>query len=387
MLTVKDDGFSDRDESLLKEINPALPVYRTDVWEPFDIYRKFIGKQKGEKLIASETISKENRSLSHRISVWIRMNLFVPDARAGWYPYAKKEIKKILEEHHIEAIVSIGPPHSSHLAGLHMAVRHNIPFYPVFIDPWVDIVYYRGMKRSALTVAADRYLEKKVLHKSEAAVFVTDSMRQDYIRKYDFLSGKSHIIYWGYNEENFSGRNAEKRSGGKTVILHAGNIFDYQNPEHLWIYIKQKITNGENIELRFAGSVAPGIKAALERAELTEHVSFLGFLPYHQVVGEMLSADYLLVCATEKRHVPGKLFEYMRCGNKIIAFGEDNKEVEGLLNDSGSGKLFSYTKTGADYFAEAGKGVYNPESVKQYDRKNAAGYLAELFSAAKRHAE
>lgn len=54
----------------------------------------------------------------------------------------------------------------------------------------------------------------------------------------------------------------------------------------------------------------------------------------------MCDASYLLVCATEPRHFPGKLFEYMRTGNSIIAFGNDNSEVKNVLEKTNSGKLF-----------------------------------------------
>lgn len=380
VLTVKEDGFSERDESMLKEVDPSLPVYRTDVLEPFDIYRAFTGKKKGERLVASETISKENRSPAHRISVWIRMNLFVPDARAGWYPYAKKEIKKILREHDIHAMVCVAPPHSSHLAPWRISLKHGIPFIPLFIDPWVDIVYYRGMKRSRLTLAADNYLERRVLQDSAAAVFVTSSMKDDYIHKYPSIAPKSSVIHWGYNEENFAHLQPppEKKEGPVTV-LHAGNIFDYQNIPPFWEYIKNKLAGGMDIRLRFTGSVSPGIRAAISSCGLDGITEYTGFLPYSEVIGEMMRADYLLVCATEKRHLPGKLFEYIRTGRPVIAFGDDNQEISDILLETGSGRLFGYQARGWEYFTAVSGLKKDLSKVMQYDRKHAAGQLAEIL--------
>src|SRR3989304_2024793 len=79
VLTVDEDTFSLKDESLLNEIDPELNVIKSISFEPFDIYRKFTGKRKGEQLVASEVISKLNDTLTHKISIWIRMNLFIPD--------------------------------------------------------------------------------------------------------------------------------------------------------------------------------------------------------------------------------------------------------------------------------------------------------------------
>ncbi len=85
VLTVNEDTFSRPDESLLSEVDPSVKVVRTNSYEPFDIYKKFTGRKRDDQLIASETISTTNKNLTHRISIWIRMNLFIPDARAGWY--------------------------------------------------------------------------------------------------------------------------------------------------------------------------------------------------------------------------------------------------------------------------------------------------------------
>ncbi len=98
VLTVAEDTFTQKDESLLSEIDKNLPVIKTKSFEPFNLYRKFTGKSKYEQLVASETISKTNKSLTHKISIWLRMNLFIPDARVGWYFSAVPEGNKLLKK-------------------------------------------------------------------------------------------------------------------------------------------------------------------------------------------------------------------------------------------------------------------------------------------------
>ena len=65
----------------------------------------------------------------------------------------------------------------------------------------------------------------------------------------------------------------------------------------------------------------------------------------------MLNADYLLVCASEPRHVPGKLYEYLRAEKPIIAFGDNNPEVDGMIMEGNSGKLFPYNYSKKDIFS------------------------------------
>jgi glycosyltransferase involved in cell wall biosynthesis len=382
VLTTKDETFTVKDESLLKKVNPNWKVIKAKAVEPFNLYRKFIGKKTDEKLVASETISLENKSIAHRISIWIRMNLFIPDARIGWYFPAIKAAKNFLDSEKVDAIVSIGPPHTTHLIAKTISKNFSIPFFPVFIDPWVDISYYKNFKRSKITLAIDKYLEKSVLINSTKIIFVTDSMREDYIRKYPQIKNKSFVLYWGYNEDDFISLplNPLTKEGDLVkTILHAGNIFDYQNPENLWKEIKRRINLGEKFKIKFIGTVSPLVKNSIKNFGLEELTEYLGFLPYQQMLKELFNADYLLVCATEKRHVPGKLFEYMRVGKPIIAFGDNNDEVKSILSQTGTGHLFSYNEDVSLFFDNQFNFQVNIDIVKQFDRKIISEKLSKIL--------
>ncbi|AFH50583.1 Glycosyl transferase group 1 [Ignavibacterium album JCM 16511] len=384
VLTTKDETFTQKDESLLRKVNPDWLVIKAKAIEPFNLYRRFIGKKPDEKLIASETISLENKSLAHKISIWIRMNLFIPDARIGWYLPAVREASKFLSREKIDAIVSIGPPHTTHLVAKKLSCKFGIPFFPVFIDPWVDIAYYRNFKRNKLTLFIDNYLEKSVIEKSAKVIFVTQSMKEDYLNKYPQIKDKSYVLYWGYNEDDFRSLplNPLPKEGdflNFKVIVHAGNIFDYQNPEMLWKEVAVRVKQGEKFKIRFIGTVSPLIKQSIRNYGLESITEYVGFLPYKEMLTELFKADYLLVCATEKRHVPGKLFEYIRIGKPIIAFGNDNKEVEDILTQSGLGKLFRYDEEAKEIFENEMQREINTEKVKQFDRRVIAEELVRIL--------
>jgi len=198
VLTVDEDTFSQKDESLANVIPSDVKVFHAKSIEPFEVYKKLTGKSKDEQLVASETISKTNKSLAHRFSIWVRMNLFVPDARIGWYFPAVKTGINILKKENVDAIISIGPPHTTHLVGKKLASRFRLPHVPIFIDPWTDISYYKDFNRSSLTRKIDKHLEKSVLENSAAAVFVTKTMLEDFVKKYPSIKDKSYVLYWGY---------------------------------------------------------------------------------------------------------------------------------------------------------------------------------------------
>jgi glycosyltransferase involved in cell wall biosynthesis len=380
VLTVKEDTFSQQDETLSEDISPELKVIRTESYEPFKIYKKFIGKKEGDQLVASETISKSNRSLSHRISIWLRMNLFIPDARVGWYFPAVKAAKKIVKDEIIDAIVSIGPPHSTHLIGKKISKKFNIPHVPVLIDPWVDIIYYKDFKRNKITLSIDNHLEKTVVQNAKAIVFVTETMKNDYNKKYNFIEGKSKVLYWGYNEEDFERIAVNKEQREEKVLIHAGNIFPYQNPNNLWKQIKKENDSGNNIRIKFIGTVDPEIKNSITEEKLNEITEYCGFLPYYEMLKNISEADFLLVCASEPRHVPGKLFEYLRTGNPIIAFGDNNKEVKRILNTSNVGMMFNYDDSGEEFFANYKYLKPEHSYVVRFDRKRISEELSKILN-------
>ena len=396
VLTVEEDTFSQKDETLINEVPKEVKVFRSKSREPFNIYKKFTGKGQEEQLIASETISRKNKSFTHRLSVWIRINLFIPDARVGWYFPAISKGLDILGNEKVEFIVSVGPPHTAHLIGKKLSAKSNLPHIPVFIDPWVDISYYRNFKRTRLTLAIDNRMEKTVLKNSAAVVFVTDTMKKDYTKQYPFIKEKSNVLYWGYSEEDFrslppspaqspaktqESDDLPKEGGIEKVILHAGNIFSYQNPVKFWLQIKDEIESGNKLKIKFIGTVDPAIKESIVKAGLNEFTEYAGFLPYKKMLEEVCKADFLLVCATEPRHVPGKLFEYLRAGRPIIAFGDKNEEVKKIIEEANAGMMFSYNESGKDFFKNSDSFKTDEEYIERFERKAISGEFNKILNS------
>ncbi len=196
---------------------------------------------------------------------------------------------------------------------------------------------------------------------------------------YSFIKDKTSLLYWGYNEDDFENLETKKNSD-EEILLHAGNIFDHQNPAKLWPTLKKEIDNGRKLKIRFIGTVSPLIKNEVERYGLKQFTEYKGFLPYNEVLQQMQNATYLLVCATEPRHVPGKLFEYMRTGNFILAFGDDNVEVASILRKTNSGQLMNYTDNAESFFTNLKRFTPDLEEIKKFDRHSIAKDLSKILN-------
>jgi hypothetical protein len=95
------------------------------------------------------------------------------------------------------------------------------------------------------------------------------------------------------------------------------------------------------------------------------------------------TASYLLVCASEKRHVPGKLFEYLRSGKPILAFGDDNREVQRILEETRAGMIVPLTSDGKEFFEQLETFRTDLNVVRKYDRKEISGSLAHILNEIK----
>ncbi len=121
---------------------------------------------------------------------------------------------------------------------------------------------------------------------------------------------------------------------------------------------------------------------SIKNARLENFVDYKGFLPYKEMLKELMSASYLLVCASEKRHVPGKLFEYLRTGKPIIAFGDDNEEVKQILEETNAGMMFRYNESAKEFFEEVHKFHTDLSKLKTFKREFIAKELAEILDKA-----
>ena len=134
------------DTSLENDIPEGLEVIQRTIWEPYSLYKKFVGIDKEEQLGSGLMISGKENSTLQKFSIWIRGNLFVPDARRFWIQPSIKYLTSYLLENPVDAIVSTGPPHSLHLIGLGLSKKTHIPWLADFIDPWTNIDFFEELK-------------------------------------------------------------------------------------------------------------------------------------------------------------------------------------------------------------------------------------------------
>ena len=159
------------DPSLEKDIPNNTTVLKTKIWEPYSFYKTFIGKKQNEKINASFLSENKKPSLTEKISVWIRGNFFIPDARKFWIKPSVKHLSNYLKSNPVDAIISSGPPHSMHLIAL--GIKKQFPklkWVADFRDPWTNIDFYKELMLTSASDRKHKQLEKEVLLHADSVI-------------------------------------------------------------------------------------------------------------------------------------------------------------------------------------------------------------------------
>lgn len=388
IVTVKNGSYPYYDESLLNELSPDLKVYRTDTFEPFELYNLLKGK-KGKAMPVVSVGAQQKRSLFQRLSEYVRANFFIPDARKGWVPYAIKQAEEIFKTELIDAVITTGPPHSTHLIGLHLKKKYGIKWVADFRDPWTGIFYNNILPRTDSTKQKDRALETQVLQTADLVTVISPGMKKEFESRANAIE----VVMNGYDEHDFE-QPIEQAASPVFTIRYVGNLMASQNATGFWNALKRLKQEGYNFKLEFIGRVDDPIKESIAQNNLSDISQYIDFVKHQQAIKLMQKADMLLFAIPDVKDnaliLTGKLFEYLASKTNIISYGPVHGNAAEILQSTGRKNMIDFTdsnesynqlKYALDYYAQYKDGYkYNNGAEKVYSRKNQAGLLSSLLN-------
>ena len=389
----EDAQYPETDLTLEQRIGPRTRVIRRSIFEPYGMYRKFAGIKKEENLAAGMTIQEAPGRLSkikNTISVWIRGNFFIPDARMFWIKPSVRFLKKFLAKEKVDAIITTGPPHSLHLIGFHLNKSTGVPWLADFRDPWTNIDFYSDLK---LTWLADRYhhhLERKVLHKADQVIVVGQEMKREFT---DMGIENVTVITNGYDEEDLPPERPALDTGFS--LLHIGTFSRSRNSEAFWRAV-QKLREEDDrfasdLEIKLAGNVDHSVMKSIREHGLQTCVNPIDYLSHADAMKAIHSAQVLLLFINRSKNargiLTGKFFEYLASGRPILLIGPVDGDAARLLRETRSGREAGFDDTEAIYgilkeyyrcFQE-GKLHVSGQGIEGYSRRKLTEKLAGLL--------
>ena len=389
VLTVQDGEYPALDPALEKLVPDSVKVIKTKTLEPFQWYKRLTGKKKDHK-IDTYILSNKKGSFLENMMRWIRLNLFIPDARIGWLPYAVRAAKKVIRTEEIDVIYSCSPPHTVQVVAKKVADGSQKPWIADFRDPWSSIVFYQDSTRSGITRSLDQRMEKGVLEGADHLITTCQGFKDTLSSDFHLDESKITVITNGYDgEQKFSSHQSRD-----LIITYAGNLSEVRMPyallESLGTLRKEK--PGVRIKLHVAGNLCALFEEELKRLNISDLLVKHGYISHGEVL-QLYSKSDLLLLVVDKvpdNHlfIAGKLFDYLGAKRPVLAFGPEDGEVREIIRETDSGYYFAYEDKQNTLLAlqrELDQKINNQPSQftfsgrEKYSRKALTGRLAGLL--------
>ena len=382
-------AYPSLDLSMTGEIPPSTRVVRTRAWDPFALYARLQGLSKED--VVGVGFVKEGAE--HRLQVlarWIRGNVFLPDARVGWIPFARRAAKRLLREHNFEVVMTSGPPHSTHLVGKSIQRRFGAPWVVDMRDPWSDYYYHAQMRQTGIARRINIVLERGVLARADAVVSVSKHVgaglrEKATIRRYETIPN-------GFDAADIAGPCSVREDRHRFVIAHVGTYTKERHAPGLLQALKRLCAKSD-IEIQFVGHLHAEVEDAYQAAGLSDALRVVSYVPHHEAIKYMQSADILLVALERVAHsrgiVTGKVFEYLSLGVPVLGVGGTDGDLAAVLRATQGGQVFEHDdEIGMETFIskhiarvqrrEASPAV-DATLLRPYDRRELTRRMATLF--------
>lgn len=388
------------DETLQKDVPKNLKMIKTKIWEPYQLAEKF-GKD-NKKFKAGQFDVGENQSWKAKLSIFVRGNFFIPDARVFWVKPSVEFLEKYLKVNHYDVLVTTGPPHSLHLIGLGLKKKFpDLKWIADFRDPWTEISYYKHLKLTKIADKKHRKLESEVFKNADITLATSYTDAENFRKK----GANAFCITNGFDVDasttlSMTEENSKtlplSNSTTKFTLSYIGVLEQLRNPEILWETLNDLVQENadfkRDFELKFVGRLDDKILQKIESSVLKNNLTNLDYQTHDVALKHMQDSTVLLMTnfpqESSKGIIPGKIFEYLATGKTILSFGPKDADVEKILNETKAGKHFGYDeKENLKKFIlesyqnwKSGSLNQNAENIEQFSRKNLTQKLVDLMN-------
>jgi len=395
--TVENGEMPVMDESLQKDVPEGVVVLKRPIWEPYTIYKRFIGRKKEDKINASFLNENKKTGLAEKLSVWIRGNFFIPDARKFWIKPSTRFLSDYIRENTIQYVISSGPPHSMHLIALGLKKKHpDLKWVADFRDPWTNIDFYEKLMLTKWADKKHHRQELSILMNADSVLSIGKAMSDEFRKMYRDAGGteedKFRVITNGFDEEDVNPDGEAKDK--KFSIAHIGTLVKDRNPGLLWKVLAELVKENpafkKELEIKLVGKVDIYVKEQIEAFRLKSFVKKIDYLPHDEVIKEQQRSRVLLLLVNNTKNakgiLTGKFFEYMSSGTPILAIGPTDGDLAEIIKETNSGLISGFEdaeslKRNILAYFNGGYVNRNETAIHKYSRRGLTKKLCELLDA------
>jgi galactitol-specific phosphotransferase system IIB component len=376
------------DTDLEKEVSAATVILKHKIFEPYQL-ASFFSRSKTKKISSGIIPNQKKQSFLDKTFLWIRGNLFIPDARVFWVKPSVSFLEKYIAENTIDTIITSGPPHSLHLIGLELKQKLNLKWIADFRDPWTTIGYHKSLRLSNYAAKKHKDLEYQVLNTADTIIVTSKTTKAEFQA---ITTKPIEVITNGYDVETIANQELDT----KFSLAHIGSFLSERNPIILWESIKELLNEipdfKRHLEIKLIGAVSQEVLDEIKNFDLVPYLKNLGYVSHGEAIVHQKKSQVLLLIEIDsedtKSIIPGKLFEYMVSNRPIIAIGPKDSDFAEIITNTNTGVFFNYSEKEKlksvllDFYNQflEGKLKSNGVGLQKYSRKNLTKELVQLLN-------
>ena len=399
VVTVGKTKFPILDESLLEEIPEGVEIIRIDDVKFKDITDELKEKMREYSKCSFDIIS--DVKLKHEYEKEIENNfeklrsLFLfPDGNVVWANNVIKEISNRINLKNISLVYTTSAPYSTHQIGYYLKEKHKLPWVADFRDEWTNNPYLSSSKD--LRYRLERNIEDEILLNCNKLITISSKAKHNYINKFNINEGKIEVITNGYDEADFKHISVNEKDK-KFTITYNGSFYSSINPyafiKAINNLLKKDLINSSNIIVRFIGKIDSEIRSRINNMDIFNIITIKDYMNHKDSLRLSSKSNLLLLVIGKGENVKsvytGKVFEYLRIKEPILALSPRGSIVEELLDETGCGINVEYDdikgiediilKSYNDWLNNK-PFIVNEDEIKKYDRKILTKKLSIVFN-------
>ncbi len=261
----------------------------------------------------------------------VSASLVFPDFARGWILRAARRARGLLRRYPFDAVVTSGPPHSAHLAGLLATSGRREPLFVDMRDPWADLMvkgWGRNLYGSALSRVLIPRLEQRVFRSARRIITNTEEFASALRESHPELR-VSHLSN-GIDPERLPEPAPSLFPG--LSIAYVGTLYAGRNLRPVLLAMRRLLdahpeAAAAGLRLRFAGTMAGRHEARfreqLEESGLRDLVEVLGLVPPAEALSLLDRSHLSIVLAQDQQlQIPAKLYESVGMGLPTLVIAE-----------------------------------------------------------------
>jgi glycosyltransferase involved in cell wall biosynthesis len=279
-----------------------------------------------------ECIRRLNRRVFnlHTVVPGVLGRVMFPDIRAEWLTWARRGLKRLLDEMSPDVVITSHEPANSIPLGIY-ASKLGFRWVADLGDPVLAPYTPERWRKTAWE------LEEEICKRAELVLLTSQHAIQDIQKRHDVHASKLKLLTQGFDGTSRSG--PYPRSNGPfdpelLELLYTGSFYAFRDPSSLL----EAVRKVPGVRLNIATIAAPPSVAEAAR-DSGGCIRLLGFLPHTLALSYQRQCDMLVnIANANPLQVPGKLYEYLGAHRPILHIGGGHEDAARmLLEETGAG--------------------------------------------------